>query len=54
MANLDECFHMPFQAGDNKVLCDMRRGYTYLQYMKIIRKIRARAPSVLICNDVIV
>jgi tRNA-2-methylthio-N6-dimethylallyladenosine synthase len=57
VANLDkvcECFHMPFQAGDDEVLKRMRRGYTYESYMKIIQKIRAKAPDAAICGDVIV
>ena len=57
VANLDkvmECFHMPFQSGDDKVLKDMRRGYTYSSYMKIIDKIRNKAPDASICGDVIV
>ena len=45
---------MPFQAGDDGVLRDMRRGYTYESYMNIIRKIRAKAPEASICGDVIV
>jgi len=45
---------MPFQAGDDGVLRDMRRGYTYESYMNIIRKIRAKAPDASICGDVIV
>jgi tRNA-2-methylthio-N6-dimethylallyladenosine synthase len=57
VANLDkvcECFHMPFQAGDNDVLKRMRRGYTYESYMKIINKIRTSAPDAAICADIIV
>ncbi|KAG7348836.1 MiaB family RNA modification protein [Nitzschia inconspicua] len=57
VATLDkvcECFHMPFQAGDNAVLKEMRRGYTYESYMKIIDKIRAAAPDAAITADVIV
>lgn len=57
VATLDkvcECFHMPFQAGDNNVLKEMRRGYTYESYMKIIDKIRATAPDAAITADVIV
>ncbi len=57
VANLDkvcECFHMPFQAGDDKVLRDMRRGYSFDSYMNIIRKIRTKAPDASICGDVIV
>jgi tRNA-2-methylthio-N6-dimethylallyladenosine synthase len=49
-----ECFHVPFQSGDDDVLRDMRRGYTYDSYMKIIEKIKARAPNASICGDVIV
>lgn len=43
VANLDkvcECFHMPFQSGDDSVLKDMRRGYTSDSYLKIIDKIK--------------
>lgn len=57
VADLDkvcECFHMPFQAGDDQVLRDMRRGYTYASYMNIIKKIRAKAPDASICGDIIV
>lgn len=57
VANLDkvcECFHMPFQAGDDDVLKRMRRGYTFDSYMRIINKIRDKAPDAAICGDVIV
>lgn len=57
VANLEkvcECFHMPFQAGDNDVLKNMRRGYTYESYMRIIDRIRNKAPDAAICADVIV
>jgi len=57
VANLDkvcECFHMPFQAGDDGVLQRMRRGYTYQSYMNIIHKIRAQAPDAAISADIIV
>ena len=49
-----ECFHMPFQAGDDEILRKMRRGYTFDSYMKIINKIKAKAPDAAICGDVIV
>eukprot|EP00547_Thalassionema_nitzschioides_P002862 CAMPEP_0194222468 /NCGR_PEP_ID=MMETSP0156-20130528/33005_1 /TAXON_ID=33649 /ORGANISM="Thalassionema nitzschioides, Strain L26-B" /LENGTH=706 /DNA_ID=CAMNT_0038953255 /DNA_START=94 /DNA_END=2214 /DNA_ORIENTATION=+ len=49
-----ELFHLPFQAGDDQVLKNMRRGYTYDSYMKIIHKIRKRSPDAAICGDVIV
>ena len=57
VADLDkvcECFHVPFQAGDDEVLRRMRRGYTFDSYMKIIDKIKTKAPDAAICGDVIV
>jgi len=57
VASLDkvcECFHMPFQSGDDKVLQRMRRGYSFNSYMKIIHKIRKQSPDASICGDVIV
>ncbi len=57
VASLDkvcECFHMPFQSGGDEVLKNMRRGYTFDSYMKIIEKIKAKAPDASICGDVIV
>jgi tRNA-2-methylthio-N6-dimethylallyladenosine synthase len=57
VANLDkvcDCFHMPFQAGDDAVLRAMRRGYDAASYLKIIDKIREKAPDAAICADVIV
>lgn len=57
VASLDkvcECFHMPFQSGDDEILKKMRRGYTFDSYMKIIDKIKERAPDASICGDVIV
>jgi len=54
LGKICECFHMPFQAGDDEVLRRMRRGYTFASYMRIIEKIRAKAPDASICGDVIV
>jgi tRNA-2-methylthio-N6-dimethylallyladenosine synthase len=57
IADLDkvcECFHVPFQAGDNTVLKRMRRGYTFESYMKIIERIKAKSPDAGIFADVIV
>jgi tRNA-2-methylthio-N6-dimethylallyladenosine synthase len=57
VADLDkvcECFHMPFQAGDDEILRKMRRGYTYDSYMRVINKIRDKSPDASICGDVIV
>ncbi len=49
---------VPVQAGDDKVLADMRRGYTADDYRRLVQKIRLRLnghiPGVSIATDVIV
>ena len=57
VAGLDKvCEHinLPFQAGDDRVLEDMRRGYTNDDYRRLIDKIRERIPNVSLSTDVIV
>ena len=49
-----EHINLPFQAGDDKVLEDMRRGYTNDEYRRLIDKIRERIPNVSLSTDVIV
>jgi tRNA-2-methylthio-N6-dimethylallyladenosine synthase len=45
---------LPIQAGDDKVLADMRRGYTQQDYRDLVAKIRARIPNCSIATDIIV
>jgi tRNA-2-methylthio-N6-dimethylallyladenosine synthase len=45
---------LPIQAGDDKVLSEMKRGYTQQEYREIIEKIRAKLPGCSIATDVIV
>jgi len=57
IADLDKvCEHvnLPFQAGDDEVLSNMRRGYTAHEYMRLTEKIRDRIPRVSLSTDVIV
>jgi tRNA-2-methylthio-N6-dimethylallyladenosine synthase len=57
IANLDKvCEHvnLPFQAGDDQVLADMRRGYTNAEYRDKIARIRDRIPNVSLATDLIV
>ncbi len=49
-----EHINLPFQAGDDRVLENMRRGYTNDDYRRLIDKIRARIPDVSLSTDVIV
>ncbi|MFO7819345.1 MAG: tRNA (N6-isopentenyl adenosine(37)-C2)-methylthiotransferase MiaB [Halanaerobacter sp.] len=57
ISNLDkvcEQFHLPVQAGSNKVLKEMNRGYTREEYIKLVNKIRAKNPQAAISTDTIV
>ncbi len=45
---------VPVQAGDDKVLEDMQRGYTVADYRRMVARIRERIPDVAIATDVIV
>ena len=57
VADLDKvCEHvnLPFQAGDDQVLADMRRGYTNEEYREKIDRIRDRIPNVSLATDLIV
>ncbi|MGM0501400.1 MAG: tRNA (N6-isopentenyl adenosine(37)-C2)-methylthiotransferase MiaB [Bacillota bacterium] len=57
ISNLDkvcEQFHLPVQAGSNKVLKEMNRGYTREDYIELVAKIRAQNPKAAISTDTIV
>lgn len=57
MAKLDkvcESLHLPFQAGSNRILKMMRRGYTAEAYRALIASIRAAVPNIALSTDVIV
>lgn len=49
-----EHIHMPLQAGSNRVLKKMNRGYTREQYLQLVEKVRNRVPGVAISSDLIV
>lgn len=46
--------HLPVQAGSDRVLAAMKRGYTILEYKSVIRKLRAARPDIAISSDFIV
>ena len=57
VADLDKvCEHvnLPFQAGDDAVLRQMKRGYTSDEYRALVEKIRDRIPNVSLSTDLIV
>ncbi|MGM0426501.1 MAG: tRNA (N6-isopentenyl adenosine(37)-C2)-methylthiotransferase MiaB [Thermodesulfobacteriota bacterium] len=52
--NLCPHIHLPFQAGSNRILERMRRGYTREYYLALIRKLREAIPHIAITSDVMV
>jgi tRNA-2-methylthio-N6-dimethylallyladenosine synthase len=57
MASLDkvcESLHLPFQAGADRILKLMRRGYTADGYRDLISRIREAVPDIALSTDVIV
>lgn len=45
--------HLPVQAGSDRVLAGMKRGYTVLEYKSIVRKLRQIRPDICIATDFI-
>jgi tRNA-2-methylthio-N6-dimethylallyladenosine synthase len=57
IAGLDkvcEHFHPPVQAGSNRVLRRMNRGYTRERYLALVEHIRKRIPGAAVTTDLIV
>jgi tRNA-2-methylthio-N6-dimethylallyladenosine synthase len=54
VGNACEYFHLPVQAGDNRTLRRMARGYNVDFYRKIVEQIRSRIPDASISTDLIV
>lgn len=52
--NICEHVHMAVQAGSDKVLRDMRRGYTKEQFLELVYELKKRVPGVNITTDIIV
>lgn len=48
-----ECFHIPMQSGNDKVLKEMNRRYNVAQYSAIVKKIRDNIENVAITSDFI-
>jgi len=46
--------HLPVQAGSDRVLAAMKRGYTALEYKSIVRRLRAAREGISISSDFIV
>ncbi len=46
--------HLPVQAGADRILALMKRGYTALEYKSIVRRLRKARPDISISSDFIV
>lgn len=51
---IDRFVHLPIQSGSDAVLYRMNRGYTVEKYKKIVDKLRALDPEIVIGTDIIV
>ncbi|MCK4259068.1 MAG: tRNA (N6-isopentenyl adenosine(37)-C2)-methylthiotransferase MiaB [Halanaerobiales bacterium] len=49
-----EHFHLPIQSGSDRILKQMKRGYTQEQYLNLVKKIRNAVPNASISTDIIV
>jgi len=49
-----ETINLPFQAGNNDVLENMRRGYTREEYLDKVKEIRETIPNVSVTTDLII
>ena len=46
--------HLPFQAGNDRVLHEMNRKYTKAEYLEKIRRVKEMIPDIFLSSDVIV
>ena len=46
--------HLPVQAGSDRILAAMKRGYTTLEFKSIVRRLRAARPDLVLSSDFIV
>lgn len=51
---IDRYVHLPIQSGSDAVLHRMNRGYTVADYTKIVDKLRAGDPSIVLGTDLVV
>ncbi len=52
--NICKYLHLPFQAGNSRVLKEMNRKYTREDYLNLVSKIKEKMPNIALSADVIV
>ena len=53
-ANVCRQLHLPVQAGSNRILQQMNRGYTKEHYLGVVAKLKAAMPDITLTTDIIV
>ncbi len=48
-----EQYHLPFQAGSNRILKEMGRGYTKEKYLQLVDNVRGLIPNASLSTDII-
>jgi tRNA-2-methylthio-N6-dimethylallyladenosine synthase len=46
--------HLPVQSGSDRILAEMKRGYSAVEYKSIVRRLRAARPDISISSDFII
>ena len=54
LSKLVSHLHLPVQAGSDRILAAMKRGYTALEYKSLARKLKAARPDLCLSSDFIV
>ncbi len=54
LASLCPYLHLPVQSGSDRILADMRRGYTAAEYVAVIDLLRSQRPCLALSSDIIV
>ncbi len=54
LAKVCPYLHLPVQSGSDRILADMRRGYSRAEYLEKVVLLRSRVPGLALTSDVIV
>lgn len=54
LSKVSDHLHLPIQAGSDRILRLMNRGYTTQHYLDIVRKLREKVPGLVLTTDLIV
>ncbi len=53
LSKVCEQYHLPVQAGSNRILSEMKRGYTRERYLELIKAVREHVRGVSLSTDII-